>query len=64
MTYKAWREAVIRILTSQKLITPEREVSDDIYYHYYEDGYSPVKAVKADLGEDCIKYFNGMQIVR
>ena len=58
MTYKFWRESVIRILISHKHITKDRKVSEDIYLPYFKDGYSPVQAVKEDLGIDSINNYN------
>ena len=56
--YKLWREAVIRLLKNNNLISHNRDVTEDIYYPYYEDGYKPNEAIKEDLGVDSLKNFN------
>lgn len=58
MEYKTWRDSVIRIMINQRLINPDQSIADDIYIAYYEDGYSPVQAIKEDIGEDSIIYLN------
>ncbi len=57
MTYKFWRESIIRILLSQGHVKHEDKVCKNIYRPYFDDGYSPAAAVKEDLGIDAIKYW-------
>lgn len=51
MSYKLWRDCVIALLFGNGLIL-HYNVSEDIYIHYYEDGYTPSQALVEDLGVD------------
>jgi hypothetical protein len=57
MKYKLWRDSVIRLLKRFEIIKENKEVSYDIYMPYFIDGYSPMQAIKEDLGIDISKQF-------
>lgn len=63
MTYETWRESVIRILTNQRLIRLSTKMAPDIYLPYFEDGYTPAKAIKEDMGEDAIRYWGEVEVL-
>lgn len=58
ISYNAWRDSVSRILVGQGHVKHERKIAPDIYMPYYEDGYSPAKAVREDLGINAIHFYD------
>jgi len=57
INYERWRDSVCRILVSQGHVSHESKIAPDIYMPYYEDGYSPAKAVREDLGMNAIRFW-------
>lgn len=61
MSYKTFRESVVRILLSQRLIRLSTKLTGDFYKEYWEEGLSPAQAVKEDLGVDAIHNALGLE---
>ena len=55
--YTTWRGQVCKILVSEGHVNHESKVAPDIYRPYYDDGYSPAKAVREDLGMNAIRNY-------
>jgi hypothetical protein len=60
ISYEAWRGHVCRILVDQGHVKRESKISPDIYRPYYEDGLSPAKAIREDLGMNAIRNYGGV----